>query len=267
MGPTPRPLQELEAETCRRLLGIAFDIDDTVTREGRLEVAAFRAMHEISAAGLHLVALTGRPLGWTDVIAHHWPVDVAVGENGAGWTWLDGATPHHGYFEPVELRSGYPDMFARVRGRVAQTMPHVKVSVDQPARRCDLAFDVGETVRLPEDEIEELVALIEAEGARCEVSSVHAHAVPGEWDKARGAERAVREVLGIDITKDRSRWLFIGDSRNDAAAFEYFPISVGVKNVEAYLAQLPTPPPYVTRGDRGVGFAEMAEHVLGARAG
>lgn len=260
-----RPLTELDAERCRALIGVAFDIDDTVTRDGRLELVAFQAMHELAASGLHLIAVTGRPLGWVDVLANHWPVDAAVGENGAGWVWREAELPREGYFEPEERRRAYPDLFERVRRRVARELPHVKPSIDQRARRCDLAFDVGETVRLPAAEIERLVALIEAEGARSAVSSVHAHAIPGEWDKARGIERAVRDALDLDTDLDRERWLFIGDSSNDDAAFDYFPLSVGVSNVRDYIARLPTPPRYVTSADRGRGFAEMTTHLLGAR--
>ncbi|UCC84505.1 MAG: HAD hydrolase family protein, partial [Gemmatimonadota bacterium] len=94
-----KPLAELDAASCRALIGVAFDIDDTVTRAGRLELAAFQAMHELAGSGLHLVAVTGRSLGWVDVVAVHWPVDAAVGENGAGWVWRDGAVPREGYFE------------------------------------------------------------------------------------------------------------------------------------------------------------------------
>lgn len=258
-----RPLAGLDSESCRALVGVAFDIDDTVTRDGRLELPAFQAMHELAASGLHLIAVTGRPLGWVDVVANHWPVDAAVGENGAGWVWRDGELPREGYFEPEEQRRAYPELLERVRRRVARELPHVRPAIDQRARRCDLAFDVGETVRLPVAEIEALVGLIEAEGARSAVSSVHAHAIPGDWDKARGIECAVRSALDLDV--DEERWLFIGDSSNDAAAFEYFPLSVGVSNVRDYVARLSAPPSFITGADRGRGFAEMAEHVLRAR--
>jgi HAD superfamily hydrolase (TIGR01484 family) len=260
-----RPLAELGAESCRALIGVAFDIDDTVTRDGRLELPAFHAMHELAGSGLRLVAVTGRPLGWADVVANHWPVDAAVGENGAGWVWREGELPREGYFEPEQKRRAYPDLFERVRRRVAQELPHVKPAIDQRARRCDLAFDVGETVRLPAADIEALVAVIEAEGARSAVSSVHAHAIPGDWDKARGIERAVRDALGLETDQDRERWLFIGDSGNDAAAFEYFPLSVGVSNVRDVVPRLLKPPRFITDADRGRGFAEMAGHVLKAR--
>jgi HAD superfamily hydrolase (TIGR01484 family) len=253
-----RPLHEMPVQTARELLGVAFDIDDTVTRDGRLEVAAFRAMHELAGAGLHLVAATGRPIGWIEVVVHHWPISVGVGENGAGWIWRDG----NGYHE---LRNSYGDLFDRVRKRVMSELPHVKVSNDNWARRCDQAFDVGETIKLSRGDIARLLRAIEAEGARSNASSVHAHVIPGEWNKASGILRAVKDAVGLDIEAAPDRWLFIGDSGNDAPAFDYFPVSVGVSNVRESLEQLSTRPAYITTADRGEGFAEMAEQVLRAR--
>jgi HAD superfamily hydrolase (TIGR01484 family) len=260
-----RPLSEIPEQKARDLLGVAFDIDDTVTRDGRLELPAFNAMHELARAGLHLVACTGRPIGWIDVIVRHWPISVGVGENGAGWIWRDGDRYVENYFDPPERRSTYGDLFDRVRKRVARELPHVKVSPDNWARRCDMAFDVGETVVLPQDQIVTLLKVIEAEGAGANASTVHAHVIPGEWNKATGIVRAVSDAVGLDIPGAPERWLFIGDSGNDAQAFEYFPVSVGVSNVRDVLNQLPKPPAYVTRADRGRGFAEMAEYVLRAR--
>ena len=64
---------------------------------------------------------------------------------------------------------------------------------------------------------------------------------------------------------ERARWVFIGDSGNDAAAFEYFPNSVGVANVREQLHRLPVAPRFVTPSDRGRGFAELASHLLRSR--
>ena len=42
------PIRDLPEQTARDLLGVAFDIDDTVTRDGRLELSAFKAMQELA---------------------------------------------------------------------------------------------------------------------------------------------------------------------------------------------------------------------------
>jgi len=140
-------------------------------------------------------------------------------------------------------------------------MPQIKTTNDDRHRRCDLAFDVGESQSVPRAEIDALVELIEELGARTSVSTVHAHAIPGPWDKAQGVSRALHEVLGVDLGAEIDQWVFVGDSGNDEAAFACFPKSVGVANVREHLDRLPVPPRYITDGDRGVGFAELAAHL------
>jgi HAD superfamily hydrolase (TIGR01484 family) len=255
-------LMELEPS---RIRGVVFDIDDTVTRNGILEPDAYQAMHRLSGSGFELVAVTGRPLGWTDVIARLWPVRVAVGENGAGWAWVDDTGNHEGYFNTEVERTQHRALLDRIRREVRAAMPSIKATNDDRHRRCDLAFDIGETVSLPRNEIDALVGLIERLGARSSVSTVHAHAVPGAWDKAKGVARALEEVLRVDIGEEIERWVFIGDSGNDAAAFETFPNSVGVANVREHVDRLPVPPRYVTEGDRGRGFAELAQYLVSGR--
>lgn len=245
--------------------GVIFDIDDTVTRNGVLEPDAYAAMHRLAGAGFELVAVTGRPLGWTDVIARLWPVRAAVGENGAGWAWVDEARLHEGYFCDEVERARQAALLEVIRREVMAAMPHVQTTNDHRHRRCDLAFDVGESVSLPRADIDALVTLIEGLGARSSVSTVHAHAVPGPWDKAEGVARALRDILGVDLSQEIERWVFVGDSGNDAAAFERFPISVGVANVREHLDRLPVAPRYVTDGDRGHGFAEIASHLADHR--
>jgi len=128
-----------------------------------------------------------------------------------------------------------------------------------------LAWDVGERVHLPAERVAQLRQVIEAEGARCLVSSVHAHALAGTYDKATGAQLAAREALEIDLSREPERWLFVGDSGNDAAAFAYFPVSAGVANVRHHLHALPVHPRFVSAHERGYGFAEIADQVLALR--
>ncbi|MFW5876650.1 MAG: HAD-IIB family hydrolase [Myxococcota bacterium] len=261
-----QPLARMPHAILARLEGVVFDVDDTVTRDGRLERVAFDAMWRLHEAGLRLGAVTGRPLGWCDVLARMWPVDVAVGENGAGWVWVDADHRlRHGYFADADTRQEQARCLERVRERVARELPSVAPTADLPARRCEVAFDVGEAARLDRATVDRLVACIEAEGARSMVSTVHAHAIPGAWDKAQGVARAAREVLELDLAANRDRWVFIGDSGNDAAAFAWFEHTVGVANVRGSLDRLSTHPVWVTEADRGGGFAELADRIVHAR--
>jgi HAD superfamily hydrolase (TIGR01484 family) len=245
--------------------GLVFDIDDTVTRNGVLDPSAYAAMHRLATAGFELVAVTGRPLGWADVVSRHWPVRVAVGENGAGWSWVESHQFREGYFCTEEERAAQRSLLEKIRQEVTRAMPQVRVSSDDRARRCDLAFDVGELVSLPRSDVDALVSLIEGFGAATSVSTVHAHAVPGPWNKATGVARALHDTLGVDLDAELDRWVFVGDSGNDAEAFAHFPKSVGVANVRAHLDRLPTAPRYVTDAARGEGFAELSAHLMGGR--
>jgi len=74
----PHPWSELDPDAARRVLGVFTDIDDTLTREGAIDAAALAALERLQAAGIHVVAITGRPMGWSEPFARSWPVDAIV---------------------------------------------------------------------------------------------------------------------------------------------------------------------------------------------
>jgi HAD superfamily hydrolase (TIGR01484 family) len=260
-----QPLNLLEPARCRDLVGVVFDIDDTLTDHGLLTDRAYQALCRLGEEGLTLVAVTGRPLGWCDVLARLWPVAVAIGENGGGWVARRGRGTHEGYWDGEATRREQHAALDALARRAQEAIRGLRLASDQRHRRVDLAFDVGEECRLADGEITALCELIHAAGARSLVSSVHAHAFFGAHDKASGAARALQDVLARDLGAEKERWLFLGDSGNDAAAFAYFPLSVGVANVRPHLSRLPVAPAFVAEGERGAGFAEIAAHVLAAR--
>ncbi|HBQ16036.1 MAG TPA: HAD family hydrolase, partial [Myxococcales bacterium] len=61
-----KPLAQLPRELAASLRGVIFDVDDTLTTRGRLTAEAYGALTALHDAGLSLIAVTGRPLGWTD---------------------------------------------------------------------------------------------------------------------------------------------------------------------------------------------------------
>src|ERR1700689_3226812 len=74
----------------REIDGLLFDLDDTLLTHGLLTRAAFDALWDLHDAKIKLVAVTGRPSGWGEVIARQWPIDGAVTENGAVHVVRDG---------------------------------------------------------------------------------------------------------------------------------------------------------------------------------
>lgn len=261
----PMPLDALPDDACRAAVGLAFDVDDTVTRHGRLEEEAFAALWRLARAGLRLVATTGRPLAWARVAAGMWPVDLIVAENGGAWVRsVPGAPRVEDFFDPEPARQAQRAVLHEVFERLRREILDLRISEDGPERLVDLTLDAPGRL-LTAAEVARIGREVAAAGGRCLVSSVQVHITLCDADKASGLRRAAADCLGLDLDAERSRWVFVGDSPNDAAAFAYFPLSVGVANVADFLPAIPTPPRYVTRADRGRGFAELADRLLAAR--
>ena len=88
-----QPLQQLPASALRALRGVLTDIDDTLTHDGAIEPAALAALHGLQQARLPVIAITGRPAGWSEPFAMTWPVAAIVAENGAVMLRRDGDAP------------------------------------------------------------------------------------------------------------------------------------------------------------------------------
>lgn len=259
-----RPLaSQPDAERARVEL-VAFDLDDTFLSHGQLEPDVYAALHRLQDAGKKLVIVTGRPLGWAQVLARLFPVLGVVAENGAISTWreADGRLAVERAGSAAE-HAQQAQRLEALRLRVQRALPQVRLSEDMPTRRTELTFDVAEHERLDEPAIAALCALLQDEGAQTIRSSVHVHASFVRSNKIEGLMRFLRRrAPEHDAGSWPHRMLFAGDSGNDAPCFASLPITVGVANVREHLARIPVPPRYVTRAARGQGFRELAEHLL-----
>jgi HAD superfamily hydrolase (TIGR01484 family) len=260
-----KPLAALPTPVARGLVGLLFDLDDTVLTHGVLTREAYEAIWNLHAAGLRLVAVTGRPSGWGEVIARQWPIDGAVTENGAVHVVREGKAVRvlvDGTEAEVAERRARLEALVRA---IAQAMPDVRLADDNHARRSDVTWDIGENERLEPTAIAELTSRVLAAGARTTRSSVHLHATFERDDKASGAMRFVHARFGDDVGSAIHRWGFAGDSGNDAACFAAFATTFGVANVHAYVRSMTVPPRWIAPSDRGAGFAEIAKALVDAR--
>jgi hydroxymethylpyrimidine pyrophosphatase-like HAD family hydrolase len=137
---------------------------------------------------------------------------------------------------------------------------------DSAGRETDMAIDHSEFTHLPPEKIDRVVAILQSEGMMATVSSIHINGWFGAHNKLVGARWAVREMWGRDLDAEMGNWVFVGDSTNDQLMFEAFNNSVGVANVQRFEAQLAHLPRYITDGERGAGFAEVARAVLEAQS-
>lgn len=265
MRPILKPLSSLSADEARSLRGLLFDLDDTVLSHGLLTEAAYGAMWRLRGAGLELAAVTGRPSGWGDVLARQWPVAGCITENGAVSVVRRGETLAREEGCGPEERAQRSRRLAGIVERVKVVVPEARLTDDVGARRSDVTWDIGETVRLPEDRIRAIAREIAAAGARWTRSSVHLHATFDVDDKASGAVRFCVRELGETAGSALARFAFVGDSGNDAACFSAFHTTFGVANVRASLGRLVIPPKYVAAAEMGAGFAEIAEALVAKR--
>ncbi|MBK6630513.1 MAG: HAD-IIB family hydrolase [Betaproteobacteria bacterium] len=260
-----KPLIQFLPEARSRIVGVLTDIDDTLTTEGRLTAAAYAALERLHQAGFKVIPVTGRPAGWCDHIARMWPVDAVVGENGAFWMrYAASARKLKTVFagRPPADRQARIEALAR---EILAAVPGCALASDQFCRIADLAIDYCEDVApLPPQSVDAIVRRMEAAGMRAKVSSIHVNGWFGDYDKLSTTRRMLQEEFGVSLETDaeRARWVFVGDSPNDAPMFGFFPNAVGVANVMDFGDRLAVKPAYVTQARAGAGFVEVCEALL-----
>ncbi|HVZ44008.1 MAG TPA: HAD-IIB family hydrolase [Ramlibacter sp.] len=256
------PLQDWPAPDRRHLIGVFTDIDDTLTTDGAITPDALQALAQLHASGVHVIPITGRPVGWSAPFATQWPVDAIVAENGAVAVLADGRKLYQQ--SPGERAANFERM-QRVAQRILREIPGTSLARDSAGRETDIAIDHSEFAHLPQAAIEQVVALMRAEAMTATVSSIHVNAWYGRHDKFEGARWIVRERFGRELLGEIARWAYVGDSTNDVLMFERFAHSIGVANIRRFEHLLAHRPKYVTDAERGAGFAEFARAVTAAR--
>jgi HAD superfamily hydrolase (TIGR01484 family) len=259
------PLARWPVADRRRVDGVFTDIDDTLTTDGAITPDALDALARLNAAGRHVIAITGRPVGWSEPFAREWPVDAIVAENGAVALVHERAGLRKLYQQDEATRRANFGRMQQVARRIVAEVPGATLARDSAGRETDIAIDHSEFAHLPPDRIEQVVALMRAEGMQATVSSIHVNGWYGSHDKLAGARWIVRELFGRALDAEIANWVYVGDSTNDELMFRHFPHSIGVANIRRFEAQLTHPPRYVTTGERGAGFAEVAGALLSAR--
>jgi HAD superfamily hydrolase (TIGR01484 family) len=261
----PRPLAELAPAALRGLVGLMTDIDDTLTRDGAIEAPALAALHRLRSAGVPVIAITGRPLGWSEPFARAWPLAALVAENGAVALLPEGGRLHIEFTQDAATRAANAPRLQAAAARVLRDVPGATLARDSPGRATDIAIDHSEFAHLDAAAISRVVAVMQAHGLNATVSSIHINGWFGEHDKWTAACWMVRRLYGRDLEIEVDRWAYVGDSTNDQALFARFAVSVGVANLVRFADQLHTWPAWITRGERGAGFAEVAAALVAAR--
>ncbi|SDE17106.1 hypothetical protein SAMN05444679_11871 [Variovorax sp. CF079] len=260
------PLSAWPTEDRQQIAGVLTDIDDTLTTEGAITSDALQALHDLKAAGLPVIAITGRSVGWSEPFAPVWPVDAIVAENGAvALAASPSGALDKRYRQDTATRSANFARMQQALARVEREVSGARRATDSPGRETDIAIDHSEFAHLGEAQIAQAVQIMRAEGMNATVSSIHINGWFGDHNKWVGACWIVRELFGRDLGAELDRWVYVGDSTNDVLMFERFPHSVGVANIRRFEPQLTTLPRYISAGARGAGFAQVAAALLDIR--
>jgi HAD superfamily hydrolase (TIGR01484 family) len=242
--------------------GVMTDIDDTLTRDGAIEAPALAALHALAAAGMPVIAITGRPLGWSLPFAQAWPVAAIVAENGAVALVREGAGVVTEFAQDEATRAANSLRLHQAAARVLREVPGARLAQDSAGRATDIAIDHSEFARLDETQIAKVVAVMRGQGMVVTVSSIHVNGWFGEHTKLSAAHWMVQRLFGRRLETELGRWVYVGDSTNDQLMFGAFPLSVGVANLRRFAGQLHCWPAFITDGERGAGFAEMVRLLL-----
>ena len=272
----PQPFSQFPQAAARAVRGVLTDIDDTLTSAEWITPDALAALGSLRAAGIAVVAVTGRSAGWSEPFARCWPLDAIVAENGAVAMFRRPAGTADGsgddgdclmveYAQDAAIRERNSQRLQAVAAQVLREVPGATLAADSAGRITDIAVDHAEHAHLPPAAMARVVALMREGGLTATVSSIHINGWIGSHDKLTGARWIVRRLWGRDLDAEADRWLAIGDSANDRALFERFANSVGVANLMQQAATIEVWPAWLTAGERGAGFAEVAARLVEVR--
>ena len=262
-----RPWAEADPRALSGVLGVLTDIDDTLTTDGEVTPDVVRAIGELREAGLPVIAVTGRPMGWSRPLVASTPLEAVVAENGAVALFEEHGRETIEFDQPGPVREANALKLRAVAARILAEVPGATLAQDSAGRVTDIAVDHAEFARLDDEAVERVVALMREAGMTATVSSIHVNGWFGAHDKRSGARWIVRRRLGRELDAEQGRWIYVGDSTNDQAMFAAFPLSVGVANLAAFADRLHTWPAFITAEPRGRGFVAVAEALLAARRG
>jgi len=259
-----KPLSSWPQTARNNIAGVFTDIDDTLTTDGAITTDALQALHDLKAAGLMVIPITGRPVGWSIPFASTWPVNAMVAENGAV-ALLHDATQNKVrkiYQQDLATRTYNFQEMQRIAKRVLHEIPGTVMAQDSAGRETDIAFDHSEFHKLTIEKIQQTIKLLQEEGMTATVSSIHINAWFGDHNKWHGAQWILKQLTGRDLNQELDQWVYVGDSTNDQVMFEHFTHSVGVANIKRFEKELKHLPKYIAQKERGAGFAEVAQALL-----
>jgi len=257
---SPLSIQELPVSQVKAVFS---DLDDTITFESLLLPTTLNSIHKLSEAGFKVVIVSGRPAGWADALMRLLPLDAFIFENGAGLMWKEGKKVRTHCLASLADQNNQKVILEKVFSEIKKTNPKVKLATDQAYRLFDFAIDFYEEPPfLDPNEVSSLMSFLDKQAnITAKLSSIHINYWVGHHTKLTAcAYWLERWGASEQIFKDSV--VFSGDSPNDEPLFEFFPLSVGVANIQRFLPVMKTLPRYLTTRSGGEGFEDLSQVLL-----
>jgi HAD superfamily hydrolase (TIGR01484 family) len=258
--------QSLRLADFRRVQGVLADVDGTLTSENLLKSTTVRALERLREADLKVVLVTGRPSAWGECWLRILPVDGVIAENGGLYFVRHaGGQLRKVYAQSSTTRARSRSRLLREVRAALKRVPGAAFSTDSSHTEVDIAIDYNEQVKLNAESVRSLEVFLRRRGVSVALSSVHLNCWIGSFDKLWMVRRFIRNEWGLDVRNHDRRFVYVGDSFNDAPMFKAFSLAVGVANVWDVMERLDHPPAYVTGGREGRGFEELVGQILKQR--
>lgn len=260
-----RELQPLHEADFSQVEAVFTDVDGTLTTRGKLASTTLKAIEWLQAHHVKVVLVSGRPAGWGEGWVRQWPVNGAIMENGGLHFAWRGERLVKSYAQTEARRvENRKALHAHVK-KALEKVPGARLSSDSLYTEVDLAIDYAEDADLGPEAADVLEDFLTKRGVTAVRSSVHVNCWIGHFDKRSAVRRYVMAEWKQSVRPDERRFVFVGDSFNDAPMFAALPLSVGVANVKDVLDRLESKPRFVTRAREGKGFGEVADAIVRAK--
>lgn len=234
------------------------DVDDTLTWQGQVPLETQTALYRLVAENIQVVPVTGASAGWCDCLMKIWPIHSIIGENGAFYMHRTAnGTVCKKFLKPEAHIARDVQRLRNLGDELNRRFPDIGYTQDQPFRITEVAFDIGQVARVPDDRAMAATEWLQQHGVSAKRSSIHINAWLGDHSKSSGA---LAWLADHGIATDRC--VFIGDSPNDESMFEQFQHTIGVANIRPFLPLMRFTPTFITQQKGGFGFSEFVDRLF-----
>lgn len=219
------------------------DFDGTLTYKEGLGPIFFEIINFLESKKVPLVIVTGRSLSWGHFLLTHFPflTDVIVEGGGA-------IVSRSGKFITEELLISNDDVnrLSVFCETFKKKFPNIPLSVDSFGRKTDRAIELhdlkdGTLFHHIEDFLYE-------SKINFSTSNVHLNFWCGEVSKYKAVNHFLKSKK-----IDEKNCIFFGDSLNDQAMFQSFPMTIGVSNISKVIGQMKYKPTEILLGEENAG--------------